>query len=57
MEEFGWTPKQINEISYKKIQEILIIKNAQTSERNRKSAIESFKNSVARGEGRRYREV
>lgn len=61
MEEFHWLPHEIARIPYKKIQEILIIKNQKNSSSQTKLELSKIKNqnsSMGRGQSRRFtREV
>ncbi len=61
MEEFHWTPKQISEIPYKKIQQIFLIRNQKVAVENinvSRRQLESEMKSMGTGRGRKFtREV
>ena len=61
IEEYHWTPKQIAEIPYKKIQKLFLIKKQKNEAENvnrTMSQLKSQQNSMARGGGfKGYREL
>ena len=60
MEEYHWTPKQISEIPYKKIQKLFLMKNQKgiVENINRvKNQMQSGQNKAARGGKVGYREL
>jgi hypothetical protein len=61
IEEFHWTPQQIAQIPYKKLQKLFIVRNQKYTTQETKANLEKFKQqnqSVGRGQVRRYtREV
>lgn len=66
MDQFHWTPDQLNNIPYKTIQKILLIRNAKSNAVESKQRADEWRNSqknrqnmmaTGRGSKKSYREV
>ena len=62
IEEFHWTPQEVAQIPYKKMQKLLIVRNQKYTTQETKANLDNFRKenkfTTARGQTRRYtREV